>query len=249
MKIRSCAECICTWNISWNSEYMTGLHHSATLSVAVLDGCMVDTHSCSAICPTCVSAQVAIQGGHIHLRTVWLLQSSHARTILAFLHWISVVNAATPPQSKEYRLLAQARITRGVGQQPAENNQVRCPRENYYVHLQEDGHQPLTMDPTSQLAIPNPDCASDTDAYLECDCVVIFSAFPSLNATIIDVSIFSSAWLILIIHLDSQYSWNWSDGTQWIHVGQKIGSFLSMLFGSQPVTKAPMFLSCPTLVW
>ena len=60
-------------------------------------------------------------------------------------------------------------------------------------HLQEDGHQPLTMDPTGQLAIPNPDRTSNADAYPECDRVVIFSAFPSSNAAIVDVSLSSGA--------------------------------------------------------
>lgn len=55
-------------------------------------------------------------------------------------------------------------------------------------HLQADGAHPLSMNPDGCQVLPSPDHSADSSTYSECDRIVVYSAFPSANAIIVDVS-------------------------------------------------------------
>ena len=55
-------------------------------------------------------------------------------------------------------------------------------------HLRQDGAPPLTMQDDGQHVSPVNDASPDSDMYAECDRIVIYSAFPSANPVIKDVS-------------------------------------------------------------
>lgn len=55
-------------------------------------------------------------------------------------------------------------------------------------HLEMDGRSSLTMDEDGQTVVPKKTQLADDTQYTECDRIVIFSAFPSSNKTIMSVS-------------------------------------------------------------
>lgn len=57
-------------------------------------------------------------------------------------------------------------------------------------HLERDGQRPLTMKDDGQTLMPNESHDADLQEYPECDRIVIYSAFPSSNQAILDVSRF-----------------------------------------------------------
>lgn len=56
-------------------------------------------------------------------------------------------------------------------------------------HLEIDGRQAMTMDEDGQTLIVNTNAEADSNVYPEVDRIVIYSAFPSSNNALIDVSI------------------------------------------------------------
>lgn len=57
-------------------------------------------------------------------------------------------------------------------------------------HLAEDGRQPFTMHEDGHTLIPDPTRPGETEKFDYPDKIVIFSAFPSSNGAILDVSQF-----------------------------------------------------------
>ena len=55
-------------------------------------------------------------------------------------------------------------------------------------HLDSDGAEPVKMQDDGKTIGPNPEHGPDKDEYPECDRIVVYSAFPSSNGAILDVS-------------------------------------------------------------
>ncbi|KAH0832859.1 hypothetical protein J3R83DRAFT_11786 [Lanmaoa asiatica] len=54
-------------------------------------------------------------------------------------------------------------------------------------HLKQDGSKPLTMEDDRKMLTLNNDYAEDAEKYPECDCIVVYAAFLSLNQAILDI--------------------------------------------------------------
>ncbi|KAG6373968.1 hypothetical protein JVT61DRAFT_6134 [Boletus reticuloceps] len=56
-------------------------------------------------------------------------------------------------------------------------------------HLKQDGARPLTVQHDGRHVSPANNALPEADQYPECDRIVVYSAFPSANPVIMDVSL------------------------------------------------------------